>query len=687
MVSQLLSRRLLLALPIAALVLSDAALAQELEEVIVEATRVQQNQQTIPVAVTSFTPNDIEQRNAFRIDDLGGSVPNLIIRENTGLSNGATIFVRGVGEDDSRIGADPAVGIYIDDQYYGRQLGGMLDLVAIERVEILRGPQGTLYGRNSNGGAVKVYTRRPSEETEFDANVTVGDYAQFEAKLRAAGQLSDGLFGQFAYAHKERDGWYDGPMVPDTLGEVEKDFFLGSIRRVTDNGWDMEFKVDFSADDSDPNFSVPAGTFFDLAGPEILAASFGNPALTDDNLLNDTKIFGLSMRVDGELGGYDFKSVTGYRNTDNELVTAIGFFYTQDVEYSTFSQEFQLSESDGEGIDWVAGAYFYLEDSDQDTFFLFAPSSLDIETTSLAAFGQLSFGLTDSITGTLGGRVTSEEKQAWGQALSFGGDIVRLNGVEEDDTTFDVRAAVDVRLSDDVMAYGSITTGSKAFGWSSDDFGFVDTEQVITYEAGVRSELAGRTVRLNATAFYNDYEDLQLNGTTATAAFTRFNADEVHTNGVEVELNWLPSENLRIDASVGWQDGEYDKLSEDVIGAFQAATVEEALSRDMKNLPDLTYRVGATFDTTLGDGSQLTVSGDYSYSGDYFTLLANTPTSEHEATGLLGARFSWRSPSGKYHAALWGKNLTDEEYVSSASGTSIFPGAPLTFGIDFGVDL
>ncbi len=656
-----------------------------LEEIVVTAERVAADLQDVPVAVTALSADELLARNVSRIDDVAASVPNLVIRENTGLSNGASFFLRGIGEDDSRIGADPAVGVYIDDQYYGRALGGMLDLVDIERVEVLRGPQGTLYGRNSNGGAVKIYTRRPDENGGLDAEVGVGSFNRRNAKLRWSGELADGWYSQAAIASKRRDGFYDGPGVDDSLGEEEKLLFLAGLRHVGEN-WEWNLKVDHSQDRGDPNFSVPTDAFFDLPGDVIVPASFGNPAITDGNLFQETDISGVTMHVSGQLGDVDFNSITGYRNTDNELLTAIRFFYTQDVEYTTYSQEFQLS-GDTEAFNWVGGLYFYREDSEQDTFFLFAPTSLAIDARSVAAYGQVGFDLTDRLSATIGGRFTDEEKDADGQALSFGGTLEMLNDVSESDSNFDFKVGLDFELTDGAMIYGSVATGNKAFGWSNDDLGFVDTEEVTTYELGLRSQLADNRLRFNATAFFNDYEDLQLNGTTAAAAFSRFNADEVETSGIEFEVAWAPTDAIRVDAAFGFQGGEYQQLSDSVLPAFVASSISEALGRELKNLPERTARVGITSDTELEDGSSLTFSADYSYASGYFTLLANNPESRREGTGLLGGRITWRSPDERYHFSLFGKNLTDEEYIVSAVGPTQYPGAPFQVGVDFGIKL
>jgi len=638
--------------------------------------------------VSAFDAEELQAGNWYRMDDLAVAVPNLVIRENTGLSNGATIFMRGVGEDDSRIGSDPAVGIYIDDQYYGRQLGGMLDLVEIERVEVLRGPQGTLYGRNVNGGAVKIYTKKPSEEPEIQFSGSFGNFGRTEGLVRGSTALSEQLRVSAAYSYKIRDGFWEGSGVSeDDLGEVDKGQFLFSSQWISDDGLEVLFRVDRSQDDSDPNFTNPSGLdqFWKLTtGGVVQAAGSGNPAIDEDNLKSETTISGSTLHLSGRLGDWDLKSITGWRKTENELLTAIGFYYLQEVEYTSFSQELQLSSTGNGGLDWLLGFYYYAEDSEQDTFFWIVPSVLEIETASIAVYGSLSsrFGADRKWGGSLGLRLSNEEKDAEGAATTFGSQQVTLDDSEDDSLT-DFRLVLDYLLTEDVMLYGSVTTGSKSFGWSSDDLGLVDTEEVVTWEAGLRAQSPDRRMRLNVTAFFNDYTDLQINGTTASSAFSRTNAGDVETVGLEVEASYALTPALRLDLMIGRQEGEYKSLDASVLRAFLASSVAEAEDRELKNLPQQSMRLAIQYQVPMMAGL-LQATASYGWTSDYFTLLQNAKYSVHEATGLVDLRLAWNAGNDSWWWAVWGKNVTDEEYVSAATGNEQIPGAPATFGFDVG---
>lgn len=678
------------ALAIAGLPAMAAAQSSALEEVMVTAQKLEQDLQSVPVAVSAISANELEQRNITRLDDIESSVPSLVIHENTGLSNGAAIFIRGVGEDDSRIGADPAVALYIDDQYYGRQMGALMELIDIERVEVLRGPQGTLYGRNSNGGAIKVYSRRPSEDTEISVDATFGSDNLMVGKFRAAGALTDNLLGQFAVGARRRDGFYEGPGIDDELGEVEQNFALAGLTYLAGD-WTFDFKIDYTDDQSDPNISNTADEGWRLSGPLLFPSSeivLGIPGLwdnlTQDDVYADTEIFGSSLAIDGRLGEMDFKSITGYRSTEGDMKTRLGFYYEQDVEYTSFSQEFQLSMVDGEGFDWLGGLYYYEENAEQYTQFFFALSDMDIETESVALFGQLYYNLGEATRLTLGGRYTDEEKTLDGTALDFSFTPL-ANKETESDQNFDYRVAIDHHLSDDSMIYGSVTSGSKAFGWSSDNLALVDTEEVTTYELGLRTEFIDQNLRLNITGFFNEYDDLQLNGTLPNGQFSRFNVPEVETMGVELESIWAPMENLRFDATLSWMDGEYKEINEAFIAATGAGSEAEAKRLEMKSVPEWSFRLGVSYDILLGDNGSLNLAADYAYTDESYTLLSNTPTSLREQTDIFNARIGWVSASDRWTVAIWGKNLSDEEYIVAAVSDQVYPAALRTYGIDLGL--
>jgi iron complex outermembrane recepter protein len=681
-----------LATTLAVMCMATSASAQNsgLEEVLVTAQKLEQDLQSVPVAVSAISASELERRSITRLDDIEASVPSLVIHENTGLSNGAAVFVRGVGEDDSRIGADPAVALYIDDQYYGRQMGALMQLVEIERVEVLRGPQGTLYGRNSNGGAIKIYSRRPGEETEISADATFGNENLMSGKFRVAGPLTDNLLGQLAIGTRQRDGFYEGPGIDDELGEVDQNFALAGLTWLAGD-WAFDLKLDYTDDQSDPNISNTAGEGWRLSGPLLFPSSeiiLGMPGLwdnlTQDDVYADTEIFGTSLAINGRVGEMDFKSITGYRSTEGDLVTRLGFYYEQDVEYTSFSQEFQLSQVDGEGFDWLGGLYYYEENAEQYTQFFFALSDMDIDTESVAVFGQLYYNFGNDTRLTLGGRYTDEEKELDGTALDFSFTPL-ANKETESDQNFDYRIALDHHLSDDSMIYGSVTTGSKAFGWSSDNLALVDTEEVTTYELGLRTEFPDQNLRLNITGFFNEYDDLQTNGTLPNGQFSRFNVPEVETMGVELESIWAPIENLRFDATLSWMDGEYNEVNDAFLSATGAGSESEAKNLELKSLPEWSFRLGISYDILLGDNGNLNLAADYAYTDESYTLLSNTPTSLREQTDIFNARIGWVSASDRWTVALWGKNLSDEDYIVAAVSDQIYPAAPRTYGIDLGV--
>lgn len=648
-----------------------------LEEVVVTAERRIENLQTVPAAISMIGAEQIEQFRITRLDDAASSVPNLIIRENTGLSNGAAIYLRGIGEDDSRIGAELAIGLYVDEVYYGKQLGAMLDLAGVESIEVLRGPQGTLYGRNANGGAVKITTRRPSDEFSAVFQAGFGNYSALNVGAMISGSLGDATVAQLGANVRTRDGYYEGPGIDQSeVGEAEAVSFLGRVIHSFANEWELDLKVDGSSDDGDPNISLGADNGYNIPGgpetPMLIGATIAD-------VFGETDSTGASIKVSGQLGGLDFKSITGYRDTDNSMLTRLGFLYSQNTDFSAVSQEFQFSDSDGNGIDWMAGFYHYSEDAHLDSVFFIATAALDIETTSNALFGQVYIPLSDRSTLTIGGRVTDEEKDFVGTANFFGAAFAE--DVVESDTFTDYRVALDYQLDEWTLFYGSVTTGTKSFGWSSDTLGFVRPEEVQTYELGLRSELLDGKLRLNVTAFLNDYQDLQLNGTTSQG-FTRFNVPEVETSGLEFEGAWALQQGLRLDFSAGFLSNELTRVDEDFATVVGAGSIEDAQRLELKNSPEFSGRLAFSYERALGSGAALIAAADYAYSTEFFTLTANDLVSKRDDGGTLGARMAWRSPDDRLQISVWGRNLTDEQFVTAAAVGQVYLIAPRTYGID-----
>ena len=574
------------------------------DTITVTAQRREESLQDVPVAITAFGTEDLVEKQIRDVNDLQAYAPNIFISTGTGTANSARIFFRGVGEDESRGAIDPAVGIYVDGVYLGRTVGSLLDVIDVERIEVLRGPQGTLYGRNTNGGAIKLISVQPQFENSADLEVGFGSDSRISARGVGNIALSDSTAFRFSGLYKERDGFHN--LIPngdlaDRAREVGQEQVLslrGSLRQDFGEAWSAVVAVDYTKDDTDPTPSsiidraddpsvvtdVDGDIFTVEPAPGGTCTSFAplifRPVGCFDAFSSEVEIFGASLNVKGELGNIDVNSITAYRSMEDDLSTHITFPFFQNTEQEQFSQEITFATNFEGPLNLIAGVYFYKEDARLDSTF-FSNFRVDVDTKSYAFFGQASYDITDRLRLTGGVRYTNEDRDFIGENLSNSASATpftpggRVETLDTDNVNF--TAKVDYNLTDDVMVYASYSTGFKTPGFSPDCFSPgacflpVAEENLKTWEGGIRSELFDDRLRLNATYFYNDYEDLQISATVPGVGFTRSNAASARIQGIEIEANLYPADNFEIYGNLGWLDAEYRDLT-----MLQAATLTNA---------------------------------------------------------------------------------------------------------------
>lgn len=692
----------------------ESAKQKEVEKILVTAQRRVQSIQEVPVAVTSIGAADLELKQVSNVLDLQYEIPNISIATNTGTASGARLFLRGVGEDESRVSADPAVGVYVDGVYVGRQVGALFDLVDLERVEVLRGPQGTLYGRNSNGGAIKLISKAPEVGENYGVvKATMGSDGRLDARLTGNLGISDTTAIRATVLTKSRDGLHtvnpNGDFASQAGTEAgEKDTKALRIALFTEfnDDWTMNLAVDYTKDNSDP---VPDSVALEQDADDNLFTIEPVPGVTCSaatpatflsiGCFNDyrskVETSGITLNIQGSIDEYDLSFLSGYRELEDDLSSRIGFPYTQQTDQDQFSQEITLSSNYDGAFNFVSGVYYFNETVQMDSVFVF-PGELGVETEAYAAFVQTTYDFNDTLTLTTGLRFTDETKEIDGFIPGTG------NGRNEelgfDNTTYNI--ALNNQFTKDVMAYVSYSTGFKSGGWSPDCFSEaacfvpVDEEELDAFEIGVRSDLLDNSLRLNATYFYNMYDNLQIASTVPGVGFTRFNVDETEISGIELEAIYQVSDSLTINLTFGTIDGEYTELTLAQAGGLtnngvspgcnDVVSIECAKDLQLKNAPDYKGTIGFTHRMALGDG-ELTSRIDFSSEGDSYSLVANAPT--HSLTSvdtLVNARIAYEPNNGKWALALWGKNLTDEHYARAAAAAdfSQYAADPLMWGID-----
>ncbi len=709
--------------------------------IVVTAQRRAEDIQDVPAAVTALTADQLSNRQISDANDLQVQIPGVVISTGTGTSSSARIFFRGVGEDESRGAIDPAVGIYIDGVYLGRTVGSLVDLVDVEQVEVLRGPQGTLYGRNTVGGAIKFTSVLPEYDFySLDGEVGFGSDSRFSTKATLNAGLSQSTALRISALYKERDGFFALNPTGDLAGQGdqnlgEEDVFAlrASLRQQISDDWSALFTFDRAIDRTEPTpssiapqsvnsrpgvandadnnlFTVEPAPGVDCVGaiPQIFQQI--GCFLDYDSRVETT---GLSLKVDGSIGTFDVSSITAYRELDDDLSTHIGFPFSQTTNQDQFSQELLLSSNFDGPFNFVAGAYYFDESVQLDSVFFF-PFSVNVQTESFALFSQATYDLTEQLSLTGGLRWTTEDRAVNSTSGAPGVATLTFPFVSELDTdNITWTAKVDYSFTDDILLYASYATGFKSPGVSPDCFSAaacflpVNEEQLDSFEVGLRTEFWDGRAQFNATYFYNQYDDLQISATLPTGGFTRSNAGEAQIQGIEIETNFKPIDGLTIYAHASWLDAEYQNLTAFQAGILsgssidatgnvtalgpacpagatpsEASLIDCALGLELKNAPELKGTIGFNYETQIGAGA-LFFGGDVAYEDDSFGLVANAPGAVLEPGTRIDARIGYKRDS--WRITLWGKNLTDREYARASTGANqLFAAPPLTWGVDIG---
>lgn len=428
-----------------------------IEEVVVTAERREANLQDVPISITAFSATDLEDHQVWNLGDLQSLVPNLSV--HVGDANNAVVYIRGVGQIDSVAFFEPGVGIYLDDVYLGRAQGAFLNVLDVERIEVLRGPQGTLYGRNTVGGAVKYISTAPTDEFSAEVTTTFGNYNRVDLKASVSGALvEDRLFARLTVAQLGRDGYSDNLFDGRHDGDQDTFFTRGVLKFDATENLSIQIAADYTNSDPDRSRTPAKVTPISIlvVDPYTFGISFENFAADEDpfvvnadfNTVEQTKTTGTDLNLTWDINdALTFKSITSYReleygteiDLDGTPINAFGIFYFNDQ--TQWTQELQLAYQDSR-LSAVGGLYYFNEDGttfDGGVFsnFLIALSGdSEFSTDSYAAFGQIDYEFNDRLTGIFGVRYTDEKKAYARRAEDF--DLTALAGITFDPDTFAV---------------------------------------------------------------------------------------------------------------------------------------------------------------------------------------------------------------------------------------------------------
>lgn len=745
-------KKTLLASSVAMALQATTLQAQILEEVVVTAQKRAQSVNDVSIAMVAIGSDELKSMRIESAQDIANIVPNVDIKNTLGGVNPA-ITVRGVGLNDFNANNSPSVGIYVDEVFLSSP--GMLSFTSFdtERVEVLKGPQGTLYGRNSNGGAINFHSTKPSYETEGYVIVGAGNYKTAEVEGAVGGALGERVAGRVSGKYTSQGETY---MTNTATGEDFGDSNMYSVRGQLAFDPSDSVQINFATTFGHQEQAFQAYKnrgFFDINGnfeTDICpTAVTGNPDQTDfscvsgvfaaNEFAGDVEAFpdqdryqahyeidtpktevdsNLSvLRIDWDINDtLALTAVTGYASIDREYADSVfgslqGYHYfdsNRKDEVSQFSQEIRIS-SEGDSVKWIAGAFYSADNVEAstlinatDTLATFYDVSYDQDTTTAAAFFNIDWMLTDTLSVIGGIRYTSEKLEYKGGTTDlnpYGASLILILSdiptVDEDGEpiVYSLTADTDIsqssnntsgkigleyRPNNDWLLYGTVSTGYKSgivfsdITFAPEEQGPLEPEEIISYEAGFKGTLADGAAQFNGAAFYYDYKDIQ---TLVPSEFGLFftNAEKATIKGLELDVAWTPTEGLMLRGSVGWLDSEMNDPALD--------------GNDLPNAARLQYTGVARYDFPVSDGLRIALQTDFKYSDGVFREATNDPLAASDDATIVNARASLLSANEDWNVSIWGKNLTDEAVLEQSFIVGFFGitgdlySPPRTYGI------
>lgn len=660
--------------------------------------------QNTPVAATAFGAQQLEEAGVKDLTDVGRMAPSVSLQPSSqrGVQN---FSIRGMGVSGSTPSDEPAVGIFQDGIYWGSNYGALNELFDMEGVEMLRGPQGTLFGRNVTGGAVSVRSARPSFNASAEGTAGIGNYGLKEASGVVTGPLiGDKLAGRLAIQTRRLDGYFTNTVTGKDYGESDSFIVRPSVTWEPTSTFSVTALAEWFSDTGDPTVvrgiapctipgcapNLPTREGF-VTSPDYYKVAFNEPGS------NDVDVFLGVVEANWDIFGGVLTSVTGVRNVKTRVLTdfdgtpSAGFLQQIAQDQEQFSTELRFAADVNRFLSYTVGLYYF----DQ-TFDFRERRSLNnnatniatrsyLDNDSFAAFADADFNLTDRLTVTAGVRYTEETKTA--SAAAFGAcsldwaNCTFTGPLSTSDENVSPRISVSYDIDDNQLIYASATRGFRSGGFSLRGTALIEpyrAEEVTAYEVGYKGDLLDRRLRLNLAAYQNTYDDLQRTvlGVSESAGVVQsvFNAAAATVTGFEVEMTAILTNNFEITAAYGYTDAQYDEY----LGYADPSAIS------FVRIPENTGTIAARYQRTLEGGGQIVARAAAQYTDEYF--YDDTNLLKQEPYTLVDTSLAYTNPSGVWTVTVWGKNLTAEEYAPwgstlGALGENRFPAAPRTFGI------
>lgn len=709
-----------------------------LEEVTVTAQKREQSVQDVGISITAFDGNTIDSLGFQTTIDVANQVPNFYLRNEGTVT---LLTIRGNSLIDFGYGNESPVGFYIDEVYRSTIAGQQEQLFDIGRIEVLRGPQGSLYGRNTTAGLVHFISRKPTDEFEGYTTAQIGSYEQRIIETAVSGPLTDSIQGRLALKYNRDDGWQENKAGPGgDWASTDAVSGRGQLQLNLSDNLDVLLSTAYSEQDNvftgygfvgvlDPETFLQCTTSQAANGNCINLAGFQNPDLNSKDVyseLRDPKvnvdIFSVSAKVNWDLGdGLELVSITAYEDLDQKLEGdedasetgvlggAFQFFDIYSVKTKTFTQEFRLAGNFNERHDWVAGVYYFDDDKDPLTSTVkdleIQPGTPDtvatVETKSWAVFGHLDSQISSSLNLILGLRYTRDSKDAdiVTQGVPTSGDF------ETDAVTGEI--GLNWHLNDSSMLYSSISRGFKSGEFNTtllngdiDGATAADEEIVWAYELGAKLTFWDGKGRFNSAVFYQDIEDKQgatIPGDTPVLVTRLINFGDVDIYGAEFELMVQPTDSLELSLGMALLDTEIKSdPGTGIVGTWGAGAnggLGDFFPIDGTELPlaaDVTFNGVVRYQIDLGNYGASTLQADFSWTDDQ-AAFADVPFNEIDSYGLLNLRAFWESTDARYNASVFVENVTDEDvalnkfFIGGLDYQAVQWGRPRWYGVTVGI--
>ena len=667
------------------------------EEVVVTAQKRSQRLQDVPIAVTALSSAQLAKRVISTSQDLSQVTPGLTFSQNASF---AQPVVRGIGSSSTGLGDEANVATYVDGVYMSKMLGNFYELTGIQSVEVLKGPQGTLFGRNATGGAISINTLAPSSTPGGDFSLGYGRFNDTVAKGYLTGPISPDLAGNISGYYERRDGFYNFvSQNNDKTNNLNAGAVRGKLAYTPDSPFSVTAEFDYEKSNdatgvsSHPLNGNSIGALFGVPTPsgDYDVAANGRPT-------NNIEQYGGYVKAAYDFGFARLVSITSARHTsdyiqDDPDSTAAPIFSFDDTELSTdVQQEFQLLSHGAGPLTWIVGAYYFHSTAQYDPLLEIgggkpvASVTADLHTDALAGYADATYAVTDQLSFTGGVRYNSEHKSYSGQ--DFGVPVI----VDDNKTfqDFTPRVVISYKPVKDIMLYVSYSKGFKSGEFNPSAFQVqpVAPEKVQAYEIGLKSKFFNR-LTLDASAFYYDYTNLQLQVLEAgTGTAILENAASAHIHGADLDATVAVMEGLNANLGVSYLSGHYASFPDASVtiptglgGNIQQD--QNVSGNTIERAPKWTLNFGGDYTMDLGSRGSILFSGNGYYVTNYFWDPLNRISEGNHFIANLQAQY--RLPGDRWSVSMYGKNVTDARFYqtvesSSLSDTVVFHD-PATYGL------